>query len=634
MKKGVVVVLVFISFIFLSMGFAAAAETNDDKIEKAYDCLKNEIGNRSTLTLQEATFSAISVGWINKVKTTIENEKGNNCWPKSGCRLKDSAQVALAYDRVGKDNGPILNWIASQNMSSSDLNWFIEIDLTNHVTGSCTLKYGSESGTINIGNDMKLSGNAGSCLSISTSGYWLKLSSSSSCLDKEYTISCDKDFITTKLYQKGSDGTVYVSSETNSAAAGGTTTEKVVAKCLRTATTCDYEGTLWGALVLQRAGRDVSMLVPYLLTSAADNTKFLPSSFLYLITSRDDQFGDLIGSQKQKKFWEMTSSPYNKYYDSALALLALSGSSAGEKDATKEYFLTQQTPKGCWNSDNIRDTAFLLAAGWTRDALQGEVSGSGDTTNASTAAVSCENAGKYCEAPNACLEAGGIITYQNECQNSIADRCCSVKVSEQTCTQKNGKICAYNEQCSITEVPASDGSCCMESCNPIQNQQTEDQCSPAGGSCRISCLSGEGESIESCSSSSEKCCIADNNKTPSGGSSLWWIILLILLIALVIVAIVYREKIQIWFAKRKGDKDDKGPRYPPMSGGPRGPMPPPGRPLPPGVIMGPRGPVYAGRPMVRPGVPPARPQARAPTKPASEDKEMDDTMKKLREMSK
>lgn len=624
MKKSAVIVIFLAGLLLISLGFASGAE-NATGADKAYECLKNQIASKQTLNLQESTFATIALGDYNKTTATLESEKGTNCWPKSGCKVKDTAQAALAYDRMGKNTDDIMKWIASMNVTSSDLTWFLEIDATNHAAATCTIRSGSETGTVSIGDDMKLSGSAGSCLSISDSGYWLRISGTTNCLEREYEISCNQDFISTKLYQKGTEGTVYVSSETNSAPGGGTTKEKIISRCLKAGpggTGCDYESTLWGALMLQKKGYDVSSYVPYLLGSSEDNKKFFPSAFLYLISGRDDQYGEMIGLMKQGKFWEITASPYNKYYDSALALMALSGTNAGETESAKSYFLTQQTQEGCWNSNNIRDTAILLASGWTREA--GKAGGVGET-NASGGTKVCENSGKYCEENFACLDGGGTIDYSYDC-TSISQICCSIKVSEQACSSKGGKICSFDETCSVAEVPASDGSCCLESCNPRQTT-AENACESAGGICKSNCVSGETESGESCAGG-QVCCISTGTGAAAGGGISWlWIVLLIVLIALVVLAIIYRDKLKVYWAKyRTGGRGETRPVTRP--GTPPYPMPPGAQ----GRMVRPGGPVYAGRPFMAPrGIPP-----RAPARPAasSRDKEMEETMRKLREMSK
>src|SRR3989338_3317661 len=77
-------------------------------------------------------------------------------------------------------------------------NWFIQIDINDHSSAECMLKYSDEERKIRINSDMTLDGNAGSCLDKAYGGYWLKIKES--CLDKKFSISCDKDFISALVY--------------------------------------------------------------------------------------------------------------------------------------------------------------------------------------------------------------------------------------------------------------------------------------------------------------------------------------------------------------------------------------------------------------------------------------------------
>ena len=108
-------------------------------------------------------------------------------------------------------------------------NWFIQIDINDHSSAECMLKYSDEERKIRINSDMTLDGNAGSCLDKAYGGYWLKIKES--CLDKKFSISCDKDFISALVYNSAGSETVYVSSVTHSADSGGTTNEEVSEIC-------------------------------------------------------------------------------------------------------------------------------------------------------------------------------------------------------------------------------------------------------------------------------------------------------------------------------------------------------------------------------------------------------------------
>ena len=649
MKKRVFVGLIFILLIAGFVGMVAAVDDATDtgatvdaetaQIDKAYSCLESQIGNKTSLSLQEALFSVLAIGWSNKANVTIESEKRTDCWPKSGCRLKDTAQALLAYDRVGKDTSNIEAWIIGQNMSITDLNWYIEIDTSNKIS-SCTLNYGSQSTNVNIGADMKLSSSGGNCIGVSSNGYWLSVSRSLGCLDKSYVITCDQDFVTTTLYQKSAETTVFVSSETHGATAGGTTNEEVGGKCFRSNAGCDYEGSLWAAVALKKVGYDVSAFIPYILALAEDNQRYFPSAFAYLLTERQDQYGDVAQSQKQNKYWEITSSPYNKYYDTSLGMLSLIGTNAAERENAKEYLLDVQTSQGCWNNNNIRDTAFILYSGWQR-GVSPYGAGKG------TSEIFCQDVGKYCETPEACIGAGGQSSTET-CPGFGETVCCSAKAVEETCFEKNGVVCGSSERCSLAPVSSADGSCCLGTCEPISvSPITSTQCEENFGTCKVFCDSGESASDESCGADSGLICCQYTGEQ-AGGLGWWWllIILLIILIILAALGIVYKDKVRVWWMKHKkkaevkpvarGGMPGRPPFGRPLGGTPFGTRPLAGRgmvpskpgqqrPLPLGVRPG-------TKPVTRPGMPPARP---APSKPKSQkEKEFEETLKKLKDMGK
>lgn len=580
---------------------AASSDSGSDegKIDKAYACLENLVEENNKLSLQEAVFSMLALGATENAEDKIADERGNDCWPEGGCKLKETAQAALAYNRVGKDTGEIEDWINSKSARVNDLVWYLQIDIDNHVASNCNVKYDGRTHSIDVEEDMRISGGAGSCLTVSSSGYWLRIAES--CMDEEFEVSCDQNFITSLLYQKTNGQTVYVSSETHSAASLGTTKEQVKAKCLKTGSACDYEGSLWAVYALSKLGNEVSDYVPYLLAMAEDNKKYFPEAWIYMITGGDDQYSEITQGQKQNKYWEVTEN--KRFYDTATAMLALQSSNAPELDNAQEYLLGIQGESGCWDNNNIRNTAFLLYSGWPKRVSSG--GGSTSTT------VSCTSASAQysCARASDCIDAGGQVLYNYDC-SSANQFCCSVRAEQQTCDEKRGLICTSNQECSGATVSSLDGSCCMGSCLVVEEENVcEDTYE---GQCKSSCGDDEDEVSASCGESSQTCCIA---KAVEESSSIWiWVILLIILIALIAVAIIYRDRLRIWwFGFRGRFKSSNIPR----SGPSNGPA------MRPRAQFIPRG---MGRTVM--------PANRSIPRRAPRDPEMEETFKKLKEMSK
>src|SRR3989344_2291362 len=220
MKREMYLTLVIIGLIIFSGIVFADEETT--QIDKAYGCLKDRINETVALSLEESVFSVLALGGNNKSIAKIEAMKSSSefCWPSSGCTIKETAQVALAYDRIGRNTINITKWLLTKNGTASGLTWYLQIVTENNGADTCDVSYDSGTYTFAISEDMKLTGNGGACLNLDSKKYWLRISDS--CLNKEFVISCDKLFKTNLLYNKGTGGTTYVSSETHSAAAKGT----------------------------------------------------------------------------------------------------------------------------------------------------------------------------------------------------------------------------------------------------------------------------------------------------------------------------------------------------------------------------------------------------------------------------
>jgi hypothetical protein len=656
-KEGFVVLFILAILALTAVASAAAFETENDAVNAAYKCLQNSTFNKNTLSLQESIFSTLALGYKNNTYTVMEKNKasssGGSCWPSSSCTLKETSQVLLAYDSIRNSRrmnvSGIEKWIRGRNISVTGLQWFLEIDITNHQASACTINDGSSTTSINIGADMKLSGTTGSCLSVADNKYFISVSQS--CLDRKFMIRCDQDFLTTLLYKKAGGDTLYVSSNTHGASASGYTNESIGARCFGS-TSCDYEGSLWATLAFDQLGYDITPFLPYLVATAEDNQRFIPSSFLYFLTKGDGWYDELIQKQKTSSkpdegYWE-TNVNSSRFYDTSLAMLALYNSNANELAKAKTWLLNIQDSSGCWNNGNIRNTAMILWSAWPHVPLSGGGGDGGDgggggyipetnVTNDST----CVKAGYSCITSSyLCYNTGGMSKSEYDCFGDQV--CCSVAVTpQQTCTSQGGTPCPLNQECNGNYVSSSEGSCCIGSCQEIP--VSENACENLGvGTCRSSCFTdSETESSDSCSGGLV-CCVASENPPPEpSGSKLWLWLSLGILIILVIIGIIYKDKLRFWMFKMQGRlKTTPVKSAPPQVGGitrPQSTMQ--RRPLQFGMMGAPRsisplGPATP-KPLPRPAATASAPAKKpAALKGKGKDKEFEDTLKKLREMSK
>jgi len=586
MKKEVLLFAVLV--ISMTLVFPMVMSANDTQVNKAYDCLEKKIEDRtcSSLGMREKIFSLLAVG---ECESELRDaSKDNECWPKENCDVKTTAQAVLALG--GSDKAE--TWLLSQKKNTDELIWYLQTEITSEEESTCTISYDGTDYPINIGEDKKISSNAGSCLTLAVEDYWLEVSPS--CYGKEFKISCDKSFFTNLLFRIEDSSTIHVLDKVSSASEGGTTLENINSSCFAKAGSCTYEGTLWAALVLDYLGKDVSSCMPYLIAMADkdENEKYLPESFLYLLTDYSDFRNSLLSKQIADAYWEVSG---NRYYDTALALYSLASEELSEKTDAENWLLEVQDKDGCWNSGSILDTAFILYSVWQRTIGDG----GGEV-------LDCISSGYYCMSEASCE---GVILEDYYCSGIL--KCCDTPKTSKTCEDLGGKICGSDEACTSSTVSASDtDECCLDDCKKISEVY---DCELYDGVCEIyECGEGyEQTSLYTCEYG-DICCIPTTEPEPKGRL---WIWILLILIVLVILAIIFRNKLKMfWFRiKPKKSKPSRpGPGFPPM------------RPMPPHRRIMPRRILPSAHTHPRP----------APRKPTRTHRELDEVLKKLKEMGK
>lgn len=519
MKKiGILLVAIFLTLVIVS-----AQNVTEQAIgEKAYSCLEEKLGDNcgNSNSVEQIAFSILAIadncGTQSDCKSALLNkQKTNNCWGN----IKETSLAIIALDYIGQNTEDEKECLLD-NKKTAGLEWYLEIDSASQT--ACSLTGG---GSININENKKISGSVGSCFSLAYDGYWLEIKNS--CLDRNLTVSCDKDFMSTLLYKKSGSNVWHVSSDVKSASAGGKTEHSVKSYCFGTSG-CDYESSLWATLALSRTEESVSEFLPYLVAFAEDNGKYFPSAFLHILKSEEEYLSDILLEQETQGYWKLDN---NEYYDTALALLAISESEA--ESLAEQWLEENQGTKGCWHSDNIRDTAFILWAIYPRTP---------------------------------CSANGGA---ENYCQDY--DYYC---VSQGQCNEVNGSVLG-NFYCPGLKI------CCDK---PALEEEVEEP---------------EEEAPEE-----------EYVPLPEEGASHWWIWLLAILIILAILGIIFRNNLRvlIWKFKnkfKKGPVITTRPRFPPAAASGLRRMP--GRPVA-------RRPVTGVKSVV--------------------ERELDETLRKLREMSK
>lgn len=580
MKKIGVILLIVMAF---SLVFAADNSTTaSEKITKAFACLEQKADDCSDLSNQEIALTILATPDknFNDCVAELKTRKSQDNWGN----VRDTALAVLALNHAGEETKLSEEWLIKQSKIPADLIWFIEEDSTGAT--ECHVGYGSSDYIINIGENKKIEQNAGNCLTKSQSGYWLEVSPA--CYDEEYTLECNQNFIATLLYKNKNSPTIYVMEGTLSSPAYGSAKIKINSKCFGDSA-CDYEASIWSTLALLKTGHNVEEYIPYVIAMSDSNKKYFPDSFIYMITSYDSYAGKLISSQKLGNYWEADSSAYNRYYDTALAILSMSESTEQIKKS-KDYLLFSQGTDGCWQG--IRETAITL---WALEKRQGKKAGAKINY--------CSGSDYFC-IPKSNCPASDLLSSQDYFCPVVSDACCMTE-NLKTCSQYSGKVCDSEEICTGNVRKATDtDKCCTGEC---EIRSTENECESLYFTCSDECSDLE-EPIDYSCDSGQTCCRTKDEPEPS---SSWWIYLLLILIILVILAIlwVYREKLKLWWFKfRTGYKKDNGKSSPPA--------PPQGYQKP-------------GFPPIR-RLPPPQPPRRTYNK---EDSSMSDVFKKLKDMT-
>jgi hypothetical protein len=555
---------------------------NMSRIDKGFACLADKVKSDCTgaKTIQEIalTILASPANVTQQCYDRLIGMKKTNCFgDSSSCDVKSTALAVLAISHVGQNTDVYESWLMNQTLVATDLIWYIEQDSNTKTT--CKIGYNSQDYSFNVLENKKIDGSPGNCLSLANSNYWLQVSPA--CYSTNFNLVCDTDYIATLLYKLPNSPTLYVLSDTKSAQANQPVDLQVKSLCFGT-NACSYEASAWATVALDKTGNNVESYLPYLIAGEDANKQYLPDAFLQILKDFSEYGTKLIQQQSSNK-WKAENTAHNEYYDTALALIALSNSNQQQVSNAKTWLTnTAQGQDGCWNNDNIRDTAIAL---W---ALAGRTYGVVGPTSISE----CLDFGFFCIAKSQC-PSGQDISNNYYCA-ALSQTCCKTE-NLQPCADLNGKICSSDKQCDgITKKASNAEQCCMGEC---QTTSTQSECELAGDTCRATCASTQTKTDSTCDPASFVCCKSTATPTPNGGSY-WWIWVLVILIILVALAIVFKDRLKVYLYKMKsGFKEDKSGS---SSGGG----------VPPGF-----GPYSSDKPAQQQQRPPMRPMSMPPQRP-------------------
>jgi hypothetical protein len=597
-------------------------ELNETKINRAFECLENKTtGRASALTTEEVSFVLLASpksSVLTEYKNELINRKQSpsndlECWPRGGCKIKETALAILALDHLGEDTRKAENWLLAHNRTATEISWLLQEDSESETR--CTITYDQRDYETTILIDKKINGPAGNCLSVYQNNFWFQISPS--CYDKEFTMTCDRAFIANFLYKKiGSGNVYYVDSRTQASPANGEISLNLDSKCFGLSG-CEYDGSLWATLALFKKQYNIQPYAPYLIALSDSNRGFFPEAFLYMITGFEDYANSMIKNQNLGNYWQTEGSVNGKYYDTSLALIALKNSNSEQvANARKRMEKYQDINSGCWMSQNtIRDTSMIL---WALEGREASIAVISPTTK-------CLESKYYCMSISDCPSQDRMGN--NFWCSDISAICCRLQ-NQKTCAEIGGTTCPSTKVCNgITKETRDVQECCTTSCGDIA-QRTE--CEVNGNLCKTSCSSNQKSNVQACDIG-KICCedVSDQAVDEGGNKKIGWVWLLVLGIIILILAIFYlkRDKLKLALFKSRNNVQQGGfgvggfkPGGPPFAGRPGG-FPPNGmnRSMP-----------------IRPAFTPAKPimpQRNNPSRETPSLSDDDETFKKLKEMS-
>lgn len=568
--------------------------SSTSKIGKGFQCLEEKAIDCQSLTTTEVALTILATpdNIFDECVAELESRKNSDNWGN----IKDTALAVLALDHAGKNTDSSESWLLNQTRTPTDLIWYLEQD--SDAETSCNFKYNTNDYTASITEGKKFQSNAGPCLTRAQSNFWLEVGNN--CYNQDIIVSCDNEFIATLLYKNKNSPTIYVLEGTSTAPQYGSVTLNVKSKCFGLSS-CDYEATAWATVALLKTGHNVEEYIPYIIAMADTNKRYLPEAFVFMITNYDDYASQLISRQKLGDYWEAEGSANGRFYDTALALLAIGGSSAEQVSNAENWLLFSQGSNGCWQN-SVKDTAIIL---WALEGRSGRLGGSVGGTSTKY----CTESNYFCVPKSECPQLSDVGN--NFFCPGLSSTCCTTQ-NLKTCSEYGGSICSTDKFCTGNERDALDtDSCCTGTC---EERLEETECESQFYSCQDSCQDRQEEISYSCNLG-QICCRAKTTEQETSSKSWIWILVVAIILLLIAILWIYREKLNLlWFqskSKFRKEKDDKG-----FS-----------RSSPPG----------SGRPPTRPFFPPTRRPMAGPPRTRDydrRDKEMSETFRRLRDMSK
>lgn len=357
MRKRILLIAFLLVILSISVN---ARRTENFSADDAYDWLLQQASNGSfngDIVDTAAAFLALdAAGGLATLEMDyiLSQENENHCWPKSGCKIKDTVWAVLAAYKYGETD-IVTNsegWLKkAQTPSLTGGNWWLEIDTPD--TGTCIIKYtkGETPVSKNIEVDAgTFPGCGGGTFFDLKNCLEAGLLSSYASLDLDVDCSALSSAKISIAYNSGSSYYLYQEVADNTAII------TVKNGCFGTSyknPSCSYESALYAEWVLNQV--DSSLSSELYLKESYDSNNPLHNALLYLVTQDKVYSDELKKSQKSEGSWGS-----NSLY-TAFAILALRSESGFTQyvEKAQEWLKQKQQEDGSWDG-KVFNTAMVL----------------------------------------------------------------------------------------------------------------------------------------------------------------------------------------------------------------------------------------------------------------------------------
>ncbi|MDD5133404.1 MAG: hypothetical protein PHO49_03125 [Candidatus Nanoarchaeia archaeon] len=547
--------LIISSFICLAEDIDNATEEGtitDYTVANAWllNSMKNASWNKP---IPELTFSLLAINNFGEYNSEVKQgilkllnkSSVRGCFPKTSCKVKDTALALLALGKTGQDINKTATWLKNMEIASGATagSWIIQF--TSSVDGTCqiTCEGSTVAKPVEVGPTKPWINADSLCGPIGNKKF------------KKYDIDCvnvgDQSLRVTLLYHIVRPGFTedYLLHDEQTQK----TTLTIENACFAIASgvgTCDYESTLYATWALKAiAGEEVNTL-PYLEENK--DTNALHRSLLYLVTPESDYYSNWL-KEHQKSSGSWLDDVYITSIG-AIAMIQSPDDADSYINATKWLTLKYNNKKHNWN-DKILDTASALIAlsgGFKESSITLSEEDIEEVTNEETggnATLSIETVcndnidndndtfvdcyDNDCSNDNACL----CNDYSVECGPNLA--CETGTCDFRTCTCGTTTITEPTGECSLSAGDAcEEGSCdvgyeCSAGCSCELSTDITEECT-SSDDCITDYDCDDGYECIGCD------CIEKETTTTTEEGSIWpWIIIIIIAIILLMFLAYY-----------------------------------------------------------------------------------------------